>query len=118
MRCLRMTTLMLLCVTMLVPGSAIGLEAFPEPTAFLVQGALQPSESPMPVYKPRRDSIPKGRTEGSARGSGGDAPVVRVLAPDHVGFTRKKDPALYWYLSSVTAKPVEFTLMDTRGINR
>ena len=116
MRSLTMTTLMLWGVTMMVPGSALGLEASPQATAFLVQGALQPSESSMPLYKPRRDSIPKGRTEGPARGSGGDAPVVQVLAPDHVGFTRKKDPALYWYLSSVTAKPIEFTLMDTRGI--
>ncbi len=116
MRYLTMTTLMLWGVTMMVPGSAIGLEAFPQATAFLIQSPGQPSESPMPIYKPRKESIPKGRMDGPVRGGTGDAPVLQVLAPDHVGFTLKKDPALYWYLSTVPAKPIEFTLVDTRGI--
>jgi hypothetical protein len=42
--------------------------------------------------------------------------VLRVLAPDHVGFTVKSEPTLYWYVSKPTGVPVEFTLVDTRKI--
>ncbi len=68
----------------------------------------------VPVYKPRKQSTPRGRVGGGIRG--GDAPALYVLAPDHVGFTKDEQPPLYWYLSKTTSLPLEFTLIDTRAI--
>ena len=68
----------------------------------------------LPVYKPRKQSAPRGRVGGGIRG--GDAPALYVLAPDHVGFTKDEQPSLYWYLSKTTSLPLEFTLVDTRAI--
>ena len=68
----------------------------------------------VPVYKPRRQSIPKGRVGGGIRG--GDGPALYVLAPDHVGFTKEEQPALFWYQSKTTSLPLDFTLIDSRAI--
>ena len=68
----------------------------------------------MPVYKPFKRSIPRGRVGGGIRG--GDGPALYVLAPDHVGFTKDEQPSLYWYLSKTTSLPLEFTLLDTRAV--
>lgn len=68
----------------------------------------------IPVYKPRRQSMPKGRVGGGIRG--GDGPALYVLAPDHVGFTKDEQPSLFWYLSKTTALPLEFTLIDSRAV--
>lgn len=68
----------------------------------------------IPIYKPRRQSAPKGRVGGGIRG--GDGPALYVLAPDHVGFTKEEQPSLFWYLSKTTALPLEFTLIDSRAV--
>ena len=68
----------------------------------------------MPVYKPPKRSIPKGRVGGGIRG--GDGPALYVLAPDHVGFTKDEQPSLFWYLSKTTSLPLEFTLIDGRAV--
>lgn len=72
------------------------------------------SAGEMPIYKPRRQSAPKGRVGGGIRG--GDGPALYVLAPDHVGFTKDEQPALFWYQSKPTSLPLDFTLIDSRGI--
>ena len=38
--------------------------------------------------------------------------VVRALAPDHSGWTTREQPTLYWYISSLTTRPIEFTLTE------
>lgn len=78
------------------------------------QSQKQAPDTDMPVYKPPKRSIPKGRVGGGIRG--GDAPAIYVLAPDHVGLTKDEQPSLYWYLSKTTTLPLEFTLIDTRAI--
>jgi hypothetical protein len=70
----------------------------------------------MPIYKPRQKSVPRGRVDGRSRGGPRGDVVLRVLAPDHVGFTVRSQPTLYWYVSKATSLPVEFTLVDTRVI--
>ena len=87
------------------------------PEAMAGQDARAPNTLPLPVYKPRKDNVPRGRIDGVSRGGPRGDVVLRVLAPDHVGFTVKGEPTLYWYLSKVTAMPVEFTLVDTRKIS-
>jgi Domain of Unknown Function (DUF928) len=85
------------------------------PSIRKVQSAPELGDS-IPLYKPRKDSTPRGRVDGGFRGGDKGEPVLRVLAPDHVGFTVKGEPPLYWYLSKETSLPVEFTLVDTRAI--
>jgi hypothetical protein len=80
------------------------------------QAAEVPAASDLPVYKPRRDSLPRARVGGVVRGLEGKDPVVAPLCPDHVGFTEKKEPTLYWYLSKTTTLPIVFTLVDSRAI--
>jgi len=87
------------------------------PAAMMVQYALASNTSLLPVYKPRKQSAPRGRIDSEFRGGPRGDVVLRVLAPDHVGFTVKSEPILYWYLSKTTAVPVEFTLVDTRKIS-
>jgi uncharacterized protein DUF928 len=74
------------------------------------------SPETLPLYKPPKGSVPGGRLKGGSRGRSGELPVVQVLAPNHVGLTRHKQPILYWYISGLTSYPVEFTLVDSRTI--
>ena len=74
----------------------------------------QMPQGDVPIYKPRKQSAPKGRVGGGIRG--GDGPALYVLAPDHVGFTKDEQPSLFWYLSKPTSLPLEFTLIDGRAV--
>ena len=78
------------------------------------QSQVPTGDVPVPVYKPLKRSIPRGRVGGGIRG--GDAPAIYVLAPDHVGLTKDEQPSLFWYLSKPTSLPLEFTLIDTRAV--
>ena len=86
------------------------------PEAMAGQDTMASTTPPPPVYKPRRESTPRGRIDGISRGGPKGDVVLRVLAPDHVGFTVKSEPTLFWYLSKPIAVPVEFALVDTRKI--
>lgn len=69
-----------------------------------------------PIYKPPMRGAPAGRVGGGTRGMDSEVPSVSVLAPDHLGFTIKEQPSFYWYLSSLTDYPIEFTLIENRAI--
>lgn len=69
-----------------------------------------------PVYKPPLRGAPGGRLGGGTRGTGRDVFVLSVLAPDHSGLTLQEEPSLYWYISSPTSLPVEFTIMDPSAV--
>jgi hypothetical protein len=75
-----------------------------------------PPDRDMPVYKPPKGTAPRSRIDDGIRGSPGHEPTIVALVPDHVGFTIKKDPTLYWYLHRVMPLPVRFTLIDSRSI--
>src|SRR5437016_9226419 len=70
----------------------------------------------MPFYQAPKGAIPGGRLKELGR-SGKYFPVIQVLAPNHIGMTRHKQPTLYWYLSDLTTYSIEFTLVDSRTIS-
>lgn len=39
------------------------------------------------------------------------------MAPDHVGFTIRKSPVLYFFISHATSLPIRFTLVDNRIVS-
>jgi hypothetical protein len=85
----------------------------PEVKAAVSATVINPA---MPLYNPPKGSVAGGRfSDGSARGSH-DIPTLMVLAPNHVGLTKHKQPTLYWYLSRPTTYSIEFTLVDSREI--
>ena len=89
--------------------------------AILPQGiaAEEPPAPPinptMPFYVPPKGSAIGGRFSDSSRGSH-DVITLMVLAPDHVGLTKHKQPTLYWYLSRPTTYSIMFTLVDSESI--
>jgi hypothetical protein len=87
-----------------------------EVTAASAQVSVSPSDPSMPVYQPPKENVPRARIEGGTRGGTGNELTIIALVPDHVGFTTKKDPALYWHVSQPTSLPVQFTLTDPRSV--
>jgi len=77
---------------------------------------LTSPEVPMPLYKPRQDFEHRARIGGQSRGGELEEPHLTALVPDHVAFTIKNDPALCWYLSMHTSRPMTITVVDSRGI--
>ncbi len=77
---------------------------------------VAPSERPMPTYKPRKESVPRARIGGAARGGEPGDPALVALVPDHVGLTLKSDPSLCWFLSQATTQPLTLTILDSHAI--
>ena len=63
-------------------------------------------------YKPPLRGAPGGRVGGGTRGTGREAFILSVLAPNHTGLTISAQPVLYWFISSPSSLPVELTLVD------
>jgi hypothetical protein len=94
-------------VLMLAP--AIPLEAQQKPPD---PGAGNVKAAAAPAYKPPMRGAPGGRVGGGTRGTGREAFILSVLAPNHTGLTTSAQPVLYWYISSPSSLPVELTLVD------
>ena len=109
---------LLVALVTLVNGSALAASADTPSRApqLLAQAATATPDPSLPIYKPRKDNMPRARVGGTVRGLEGKDPVIAPLCPDHVGFTQKKEPTLYWYLSKTTTLPIVFTLVDSRVI--
>lgn len=73
-------------------------------------------DSPLPLYKPRKDHAPRSRIGGQSRGTESGVPLLIALVPDHVAFTIKGDPSLCWFLSLPTTNAMTITVVDSRGI--
>ena len=89
------------------------------PVPFLRSDAADPvpaGELHMPHYTPRKNAAPRARIGGQNRGGDAADPMLIALVPDHITFTVKNDPALCWYLSLPTSRPVTLTVVDSRGI--
>ena len=117
MRPLRIATAILLGWAVWTPSPVQAAEpqaGGPVTTPGVEAQKQQMSQGDLPIYKPRKQSTPKGRVGGGIRG--GDGPALYVLAPDHVGFTKDEQPSLFWYLSKTTSLPLEFTLIDGRAV--
>jgi hypothetical protein len=69
-----------------------------------------------PLYNPPKRGAPASRVGGGTRGPGDDRPSIFVLAPDHLGFTTRPQPELYWYLSKDSQSPIKVILNDDTSI--
>lgn len=111
----------LLCTALLASVYVAGLPGFvaapalAEPTAAQLRESATAPDRPLPAYKPRKESVPRARIGGAARGEPGD-PALVALVPDHVGLTLKSDPALCWFLSQPATQPLTLTILDSRAI--
>jgi hypothetical protein len=81
--------------------------------AWLGPAGVSSQESQAPVYKPPPRGAPGGRVGGGTRGTGGEQFVLSVLAPAETGLTSHPQPVLYWYISTATTSPIEFTVTDS-----
>ena len=70
---------------------------------------------PTIIYKPPILDTPRTRAGTSARGEAGEASIVQVLAPDHVGLTTQAQPVLYWYARTPVAVRFELLSIDDAG---
>ncbi len=65
---------------------------------------------------------PKRRTPlirlatGGTRSLNNGFPVVTLLVPEHVAYTVKEQPTLYWHISKATQKPVVLTLIELDAV--
>ena len=70
----------------------------------------------MPVYRPPLRGVPAGRVAGGTRGVDTLLPLLCTLAPDHVGLTVSEQPLLCFFLAQSTDFPLEFTIIEHRGV--
>jgi hypothetical protein len=97
-------------------GAAQGDEApglvLPEGETMLI-AALLPGD--LPVYGVEGLMALGGasvRTGGYVRSVAGSGPGLEVLSPEHMGWTSKASPTLYWRLSEATNLPIEIVITD------
>jgi hypothetical protein len=118
MKILKMAVSGVLLTALMFPWSgkaAEDREPAPPPQS-MENPSLSSAPNPaLPRYRPPMGAMPGCLLKGGSRG-GKEFPVLQVLAPNHVGQTRYKQPVVYWYLSKVTTYPIEFTLVDSRAI--
>jgi len=101
-----MVSIALALVMIVLP--TIPLEAQQKPT----EPSTGAKPSAEPVYKPPMRGAPGGRVGGGTRGTGREAFVLSVVAPAHTGLTTSEQPELFWFISSSSSHPVEFTVVD------
>jgi hypothetical protein len=75
-----------------------------EPVSAPVKGAA------ISLYSPPVPNAPRTRVGGVSRSAGNVSVRLAVLTPDHMGFTSRDQPTLYWYLSQPVKAQVEITL--------
>ena len=83
--------------------------------ALVMISPLLAAEANVPVYKLPTRGAPGGRVGGGTRGDT-NVFVLSALAPDHSGLTISEQPSLYWYISDLTSLPIEFTVIDSKGV--
>ncbi|MFZ4855835.1 MAG: DUF928 domain-containing protein [Desulfuromonadaceae bacterium] len=88
-----------------------------KPAAGQVTAAPVVSSPAKVVYKPPLRGTPAGRVGGGTRGATErESFSLLVLAPDHIGYTVREQPCLYWYISKPTTLPVEVTVIERNGV--
>jgi hypothetical protein len=96
--------------------SAAVASASAQPTAPATGNPGVPAaEQEPPRYVPPMRGAPRGRVGGASRGGGASNVAalqrIDVIAPDHVGLTRREQPTLYWFSKNRFAAPIVFTLI-------
>ncbi len=64
------------------------------------------------IYKPPSRGAPAARVGAGTRGVEGAGPELRVLTPDHTGYSSSPQPTLYWYLSQTMSARFEVALIN------
>jgi hypothetical protein len=97
---------------------AMPLHAGSEATSTAVQpAAADKAVSAVPAYKPPLRGAPAGRVGGGTRGATErESFALQVLAPDHLGYTVREQPCLYWYISNPTTHPLELTVTERNAV--
>ena len=117
--CKRGKVALILIMTVL-PMSAWGAEeknSQNKPAAVQVIAAPVVALPVKVVYKPPLRGTPAGRVGGGTRGATErESFSLLVLAPDHIGYTMREQPCLYWYISKPTAHEVELTVIERNGV--
>jgi hypothetical protein len=116
-RCKPMAVIALLLVG-ITTGPTLNLLAqnIQLPTPLGSSASSEAENQTLPQYIPPRTKPPRARVGGVTRGSLGSDPNVLALVPDHVGFTIKQEPKLYWYISQATTLPTIFTLREDEAV--
>ena len=53
---------------------------------------------------------------GGTRSLNNGFPIVALLVPEHMAYTVKEQPTLYWHISQTTQKPVVLTLIELDAV--
>lgn len=70
-----------------------------------------------PVYRPPMRGAPAGRVGGGTRGATErESFALLVLTPEHIGYTSKEQPCLYWFISKPARHPVEMTITERKAV--
>lgn len=68
------------------------------------------------VYVPPRRGAPSVRVVAATRGRSTRV-FLATLAPNHLGWTLRAQPTLYWYVSEVVDDMIEVTIVDDKKID-
>jgi len=109
-----------------IPADAQGAPARAEEAGLLGEGetiliaALLPGDLPLygsdPMMGLGGPSVRMGGFVRSVGQDGNSLASVEVLSPEHVGWTSKASPTLYWRLSAATELPVEIVISDDESL--
>lgn len=103
-----MTSALLAVVMATAPTASLDAQQKPPDT----KASDGKASTTVAVYKPPLRGAPGGRVGGGTRGTGREAFVLSVLAPNHTGLTTSEQPSLFWFISNASSYPVELTLVD------
>jgi len=92
--------------------TAVSGAAEQEPGVKSSQASKPAATRPAITYKPPLRDDPQAEEDGGTRGTGGEAAILQVLAPDHAGLTLQAQPTLYWYARTPVATRFEIALID------
>ena len=79
------------------------------------KGGSLASAAPSPLYVPPELGAPGQRVAAGTRGGGRSASIL-LLVPDHIGYTTREQPILYWYLAEPTTTRIDLTLRDETSV--
>ena len=91
-----------------------GTTATPAPSPVVAAAPVVKPAAGKPVYRPPMMGAPSLRVGGGSRGGTGSDATLAALVPDHVGFTTKADPSLFWYQSKPANARLEITVVEPK----
>lgn len=68
-------------------------------------------------YVPPVADAPKVRVQAGTRAGDDDLPSLSALAPEHVGWTTREQPVLYWAQSAPARNRIQLTLIEPTAID-